>query len=78
MAGPERSNAFTGQYAAACVALAAELGLPSLDLWTAFQAEPAGWEGRLLMDGLHLSDAGNARCFELLRAVIKTELPHVK
>ncbi len=33
----DRTNAYTGQYARACLELAAELGLPSVDLWTAMQ-----------------------------------------
>ena len=40
---PERTNEATGVYAAACVALSQELGVPVLDLWTAFQKEE-GWQ----------------------------------
>jgi len=32
-----RSNAVAGEYAAACVAAAAEVGAPCVDLWTGFQ-----------------------------------------
>ena len=33
----DRSNAFTQQYAVACKEVAAELGLPVVDLWTSMQ-----------------------------------------
>jgi lysophospholipase L1-like esterase len=69
---PERTNEAAGRYAAAALAAAAEAGVPSLDLWSRLQEEEAGWEERLLSDGLHLSPAGNARVGELvLEAVVK-------
>ncbi len=37
LAVPERTNEVAGQYAAAAEALAAELGVPCLNLWRAFQ-----------------------------------------
>ena len=43
----ERTNEAAGRYAAAVEQLAAELGLPCLNLWAAFQRVD-GWQQRLL------------------------------
>ncbi|KAL2543237.1 GDSL esterase/lipase [Abeliophyllum distichum] len=56
---PDRTNEETGIYAQKCVELAKELGLPSINLWSKMQ-ETAGWQKKFLMDGLHLTQAGNA------------------
>lgn len=42
LAVPERTNEVAGQYAAAAEALAAELGVPCLNLWRAFQVSLGG------------------------------------
>lgn len=74
---PERTNEVAGQYAAAVEALAAELGLPCLNLWAAFQAVP-GWQQALLSDGLHLTQQGNEEVYRLLRALIDARYPHLR
>ncbi|XP_051135904.1 GDSL esterase/lipase At5g62930 [Andrographis paniculata] len=55
---PDRTNEITGIYAEECVALAEELGLPSVNLWSKMQ-EIDGWQ-KFLSDGLHLTSEGNA------------------
>ncbi|KAK1170241.1 hypothetical protein AOXY_G7045 [Acipenser oxyrinchus oxyrinchus] len=53
-----RLNAVTGQYAQACVQVAAECGTEVLDLWTLMQKNGQEFSS-YLSDGLHLSDKGN-------------------
>lgn len=54
-----RSNARAGEYAAAAVAAAREIGAPVVDLWTRVQEVP-DWRNTIMhADGLHMSDAGN-------------------
>uniref|UniRef100_W5NJI9 Isoamyl acetate-hydrolyzing esterase 1 homolog n=1 Tax=Lepisosteus oculatus TaxID=7918 RepID=W5NJI9_LEPOC len=53
-----RLNAVTGQYAEACVQLAAECGTDILDLWTLMQKDGQDFSS-YLSDGLHLSDGGS-------------------
>lgn len=74
---PERTNEFTGQYAAAVRQLAGSLGLPVLDLWTELQ-QHAGWQTKYLEDGLHFTAAGNAAVFELLLKKLREALPHLR
>ncbi|XP_042498009.1 GDSL esterase/lipase At5g62930-like [Macadamia integrifolia] len=56
---PERTNEMAGVYAKQCVELARELGLPSIDLWSRMQ-ETEEWRKKILSDGLHLTEEGNA------------------
>ncbi|XLT09710.1 hypothetical protein HN51_055503, partial [Arachis hypogaea] len=37
---PERTNKAAGEYARACTAMAAECGVPMIDLWTKMQQCP--------------------------------------
>jgi lysophospholipase L1-like esterase len=73
----ERTNEAAGRYAAAVEQLAAELGLPCLNLWAAFQRVD-GWQQRLLSDGLHLTEEGNAEVYRLLQALINTHFPDLR
>lgn len=77
LAVPERTNEVAGQYAAAAEALAAELGVPCLNVWAAFQAIP-GWERKLLCDGLHLTPEGQQEVYRLLRALIDERFPDLR
>lgn len=70
----ERTNEAAGQYAAACRALGAELDLPVVDLWSAFQ-EMEDWAERLLNDGLHLTEEGDALVAELLTKQVQQRWP---
>nr|GLL28893.1 GDSL esterase/lipase At5g45920 [Ipomoea trifida] len=67
---PERTYEAAGTYAKACLAVAAELGIPSVDLWTKVQEVP-DWQTACLSDGLHLSRAGNAIVFKEVVDVLK-------
>lgn len=40
---PERTNEAAGNYAKQCLAVAAECGLPAIDLWQKMQQFP-GWQ----------------------------------
>ncbi|XXG84022.1 hypothetical protein AAC387_Pa10g1637 [Persea americana] len=60
---PERTNEMAGVYAAQCVAVAKELGVPSINLWSKMQ-ETTGWQKKFLSDGLHLTEEGNALVYE--------------
>eukprot|EP00899_Mesostigma_viride_P008208 jgi/Mesvir1/17389/Mv08688-RA.1 len=66
---PDRTNPVTGTYADACREVAAQLGCPVVDLWTAMQAQP-DWPF-FLSDGLHLTERGNAFVFQQLVEAIK-------
>lgn len=74
---PERTNAVTGQYAAAGVKLAKQLQLPYVDLWTEV-AKHANWETAFLEDGLHLTPAGNKAVFDLIAAKIHDAIPALR
>ncbi|KAI3438645.1 hypothetical protein D9Q98_001067 [Chlorella vulgaris] len=74
---PERTNEVAGQYAAAVEEVGAELGLPCLNLWQAFQAEQ-DWQHRLLSDGLHLTAEGNACLYRLLQQLIDQRFPALR
>ncbi|KAK9828721.1 hypothetical protein WJX72_001713 [[Myrmecia] bisecta] len=74
---PERTNAFTGQYAEACKSLASELGLPVLDLWGLMQQE-RDWEAELFWDGLHFTSKGNAVVYKHLQALVDEQFPDLR
>eukprot|EP00897_Mesotaenium_endlicherianum_P000265 jgi/Mesen1/10239/ME000774S09574 len=59
---PERTNEVTGQYAQACREVAADAGVPVVDIWSVMQSKP-DWE-RLLSDGLHFNVGGNQVLYE--------------
>ncbi|KZV57547.1 GDSL esterase/lipase [Dorcoceras hygrometricum] len=67
---PERTNEAAGNYARACLAVAAECGLAAVDLWTKMQ-QTHGWQKALLVDGLHLTVEGNKVVFEEVIARLK-------
>lgn len=71
---PDRTNDYTGKYAAACRDLGKHLKAPVVDLWTRLQ-ETAGWEELYLMDGLHLSPAGNQQVYKLLLETLLEAYP---
>ena len=71
---PERTNDVTGQYAAACRDLGAELGVPVLDAWTHMQKQ-ANWTSRYLSDGLHLTPEGNQALYYALKQLIDDSFP---
>jgi isoamyl acetate esterase len=73
---PERENLVTGRYAAACVALAEELGVACVDLYTQFQLR-SGWQEALLEDGLHLSVQGNELAGRLILEGITRAYPNL-
>ncbi|XP_059444094.1 GDSL esterase/lipase At5g62930-like [Corylus avellana] len=60
---PERTNEVTELYAKQCIALAKEMGLRSIDLWSKMQ-ETEGWQKKFLSDGLHLTPEGNAMVYQ--------------
>ncbi|XP_062170704.1 GDSL esterase/lipase At5g62930 [Alnus glutinosa] len=60
---PERTNEVTELYAKQCIALAQEMGLRSIDLWSKMQ-ETEGWQKKFLSDGLHLTPEGNAMVYQ--------------
>lgn len=87
----QRTAANTKRYADACRAVGTELGVPTLDLWSAFM-NAAGWRdgeplvgskeaqksevlARFLSDGLHFTAEAYRVLFERLMAVIYNELP---
>lgn len=71
---PDRTNENTGQYAAAAGAVAALLNLPFLDLWGEMQ-KAEGWGTLYLVDGLHFTEHGQAKAFELLQHLIDRKFP---
>ncbi|CAK9152580.1 unnamed protein product [Ilex paraguariensis] len=84
---PERTNEAAGAYAKACIAVARELGIPVVDLWTKMQRFP-DWQKSFLGDGLHLTLDGNRIVFEeviniltregLSLETLPVDLPHIK
>ncbi|KAI4977752.1 hypothetical protein ZWY2020_014306 [Hordeum vulgare] len=60
---PERTNEASGRYARACVEVATECRLRTIDVWSRMQEFP-GWETSFLRDGLHLTPTGNRLLFE--------------
>lgn len=66
---PERTNEVTGLYAEACIEVAKDSGVPSINLWSKMQ-EIEGWQHKLLRDGLHLTPEGNGVVFEEVIGVL--------
>ncbi|MED6210377.1 hypothetical protein PIB30_063535 [Stylosanthes scabra] len=69
---PERTNEAAGEYAKACTAVAAECGVPVIDLWTKMQQCP-DWKKEYLSDGLHLTKQGNRVVYEEVVAKLRDE-----
>lgn len=73
-----RTNDSAGEYATAAATVAAELGVPCLNLWAEMQAIRPDWGAAFLSDGLHLTEAGNACVATLLLSLIDDQLPSLK
>jgi lysophospholipase L1-like esterase len=75
---PSRLNTVTGQYAAAMIEVAVELGLPYVDNWNSLQqqakADGAGLDD-ILSDGLHLAPAGQEMLYNALLSTVKVSFP---
>lgn len=59
---PERTNEAAGRYAKQCLAVAAECGVPAINIWEKMQQFPH-WKRAYLSDGLHLTQDGNKFVF---------------
>ncbi|XP_053314814.1 isoamyl acetate-hydrolyzing esterase 1 homolog [Spea bombifrons] len=68
-----RLNAVAGEYAKACVQVAAECGTECLDLWTQMQEGDLDYTA-YLSDGLHLSDEGNRFVESHLWSILEKKL----
>lgn len=69
-----RNNAHTKLYSAAAQSVAAEFGVPFIDLFT--RTSEAQWNA-LLVDGLHPNAQGNRLIFDLLVETIAKSYPHI-
>ncbi|VVB08100.1 unnamed protein product [Arabis nemorensis] len=69
---PERTNEAAGSYAKACLTVAKECQISSIDLWSKMQQIP-NWQTECLWDGLHLSRGGNKVVFEEVAKKLKEE-----
>jgi len=67
-ADPNRLNSVTRTYAQACVETGAQLHVPTVDLWSAFQTQNA-WQS-MFSDGLHPNAEGGAFIYGQLRLAI--------
>lgn len=74
---PDRTNAFTQEYAEAVKRVAAKHNLPVFDLHSALQLEE-DWQTRLLIDGLHFSPAGQAKVGWLLVELLQQAYPEFR
>ncbi|CDM27082.1 hypothetical protein DTO013E5_4267 [Penicillium roqueforti] len=88
---PSRTASFTKSYAAAACEVGASLNIPVVDLWSAFMKTTGWKEGEplvgahdvpsnerlasLLIDGLHLSPAGNRIVYDEIMKVIQANWP---
>ena len=72
----ERTNAAAGRYAAACVAVGDEAGVPVLDLWSLLQRRD-DWR-ELFVDGLHFNDQGQQAVWAALQELLDATLPSVR
>ncbi|CAJ1453196.1 unnamed protein product [Effrenium voratum] len=73
---PERTNENTGRYAAAALEVAAQLSLPSVNLWKLMQEVPFDWS-EFLCDGLHFTEKGNTFVGKAVLREISASLPNV-
>ncbi|KAF5835556.1 SGNH hydrolase-type esterase domain-containing protein [Dunaliella salina] len=73
----DRTNEHTAGYAAACLAVGKELGVPCVDLYGRLQKEQE-WGPSLFTDGLHFSPLGNAKVFEALLDTLASAYPDLK
>ena len=74
-AEPNRNHEYTAEYAKACVAVGAELGVAALDMHGAFLARP-DWP-TLLVDGLHPSATGGEFMYETIVKTVQTTWPEL-
>ncbi|KAG2483419.1 hypothetical protein HYH03_017726 [Edaphochlamys debaryana] len=73
----DRTAEHTAPYAREAAAVAADLGVPCLDLHSLLQQEDQ-WGERLLVDGLHFTPAGQERLWALLRELLAKEWPEIR
>jgi len=73
----DRRNDNTRLYAEACQKVAKDLGIPWLDLWTAFQ-KTKDWGTVMFEDGLHFTNAGQLRMGELVFQRIVEEFEELR
>ncbi|PNH12363.1 GDSL esterase/lipase At5g62930-like protein [Tetrabaena socialis] len=73
----DRTNDHTARYAHTAVAVAADLGLPCLDLYALLQQEER-WGDRLFVDGLHFTPAGQERVWQLLQELLAASWPEAR
>lgn len=73
---PDRTNAFTAQYAEAVRQLGGKHHLPVLDLHSELQ-KVEGWQTGLLMDGLHFTPEGQALVGQLLIGLLGSKFPEL-
>jgi lysophospholipase L1-like esterase len=74
---PDRSLAYTQQYASAVLDLGRVLSLPVVDLYIRLQSVP-GWQTALLKDGLHFTPAGSRAVWQELKAVLDTQATQLR
>jgi hypothetical protein len=60
--------------AAKRVAKSTTSGVSTADLYNAFKQSGRGWEKKLLSDGLHFTEHGQALAYEILSEVIKNAM----
>lgn len=73
----DRSNAVVKEYAAACVDVAKQAGVPVIDFYTQFNNMTVAARDKLLVDGIHFSAPGHLIVDETLRNKIAEEFPEV-
>ena len=68
----DRSTARTEQYVRAAAEVAAEMGVVVADLHSGLRGHGgADWAERLLSDGLHLTEAGQERVYNIIEAAVR-------
>ncbi|KAK9831113.1 hypothetical protein WJX74_003688 [Apatococcus lobatus] len=75
---PERTNASTEQYAAACKAAGKAAGTPVLDMFSKFPDGSHDWKERYFTDGLHFTPAGQQRVYLLLVECMAKHFPELR
>ena len=76
-APPERTCEVTGEYAAACRRVAAQLDCPCLCTFSHFQEAHPTWRETHLNDGLHFAPPGDEALHAALLELIARQLPHL-
>ncbi|GLC36212.1 hypothetical protein PLESTB_001368000 [Pleodorina starrii] len=73
----DRTFDHSGEYSKAAAAVAKELGLPCLDLFSILQKED-NWEEKYLNDGLHFTPLGQEKLGHLVMALLRHEWPEIR